>query len=215
MGGYFSTRWNYTRTRTDTDGLLYLDAAALRKMGALTPGALSWQQWTNGQGDVVGSIQSLTNSAGDALTLIYRIREHGGEWQDVRERIGLEATPCHFGGSRLWLSCPSCHSRRRVLYSLGGRFRCRACHDLAYGSTRDDAQERSARRIRKLQKRLGAKQSDLYHVPPKPDGMHWETYSGIVEALLTEHDRQTAFFAGFLDRLERSVSRLERDAGLA
>lgn len=215
MGGYFSTRWGYTHTRTDTDGLLYLDVKDLRRMGAFTPGALSWQQWTNGRGDVVGSIQSLMNSDGDALTLIYRIREPGGEWQDVRERIMLDATPCNYGGERLWLTCPGCFSRRRVLYSAGGRFRCRQCHDIAYSSTREDAQERSARRIRKLQKRLGAKQSDLYHIPRKPDGMHWDTYHDIVEALLAEHDRQNAFFGAVLDRLTQSVARLERDAGLA
>jgi hypothetical protein len=215
MGGYSSTRWGFERTRTDTDGLLYLDATVLRKMGAFTPRALAWHEWTNGRGEPAGSIQSHMNSDGDALTLIYRIRENGGEWHDVRERIMLDATPCHYGGERPWLTCPGCFSRRRVLYSAGGRFRCRGCHDLAYSSTREDAQERSARRIRKLQKRLGAKRGDLYHIPPKPDGMHWETYHDIVEALLAEHDRQNAFFGARLDQLTKSVARLERDAGLA
>lgn len=140
MGGYFSTRWNYERTRTDTGGLLFLNATKLRTMGALNAGALAWQEWTNGRGEVIGSIQSVmsTDRNHPSLTLVYRIREHGGEWQDVRELIWLEATPCNYGGERLWLTCPRCHSRRRVLYSVGGRFRCRQCHDLAYTSTREE-----------------------------------------------------------------------------
>lgn len=209
MGGYFSTRWNYTRTRMDTDGLLYLDVTDLRKMGALKPGALSWQQWTNGRGDVVGSIQSLMNSDGDALTLIYRVRENGGEWQDVRERIMLDATPCHYGGERPWLSCPGCFSRRRVLYSAGGRFRCRQCHDLAYSSTREDVVERSQRRTRKLQKRLGAPSSTtIFDLPPKPEGMHWATYSRIADQLIEERHLQLTTIAAGLDRLEASVAKL-------
>lgn len=211
MGGYFSTRWGGTRTRPATGPLLNLDIASLRRLGGLTPGALCWLNWTDGRGDPAGSIQTLMSSDGDALTLIYSTREPGGDWQPVRERIDLDATPCNYGGKRLWLSCPSCYSRRRVLYSLGGRFRCRQCHDLAYSSTREDVVERSQRRTRQLQKRLGASSSaSIFDLPPKPEGMRWATYSRIATQLMEEQDLQLSTLAAGLDRLEASVAKLTR-----
>lgn len=200
MGGYFSTRWNYERTRQDTSSLLFLDVAKMRTMGALEPGAFAWQEWTNGRGEVIGSIQTCMNAARDTLTLIYSVREDEGEWKPIREAITLEATSCNYGGKRLWLTCPGCHSRRRVLYSLGGRFRCRQCHDLAYTSTREDDHERSIRRMNRLQKRLGTSKTGLFHIPEKPRGMHWNTYERIVRELLHEHDIQEGFFQAFIDK---------------
>lgn len=94
MGGYFSTRWGSEHTRQDTGSLLFLflDATKLRKMGALEPEAIAWHEWTNGRGDVVGGIQTYRHATDDALTLSYSIRENGGDWQPIRERIGLEGT---------------------------------------------------------------------------------------------------------------------------
>lgn len=209
MGGYFSTRWDYVRTRQDTGSLLKLDAAILRTMGALTPGAIAWHEWTNGRGESVGTIQSSMSTDGDRplLTLSYSIREHDGEWQPIRERIWLEATPCNYGGERLWLSCPECQTRRRVLYSLGGRFHCQQCHDLAYASTREDAHDRSIRRTQKLQKRLGASSAGIFDVPPKPRGMHWDTYERIIDGLLKEHDIQHESFRAFIRKREQLLAR--------
>lgn len=208
-----SARWNYERTRIDTSGLLYLDAAALRRMGALAAGASAWQQWTNGRGEVVGSIQTATNAARDTLTLLYCVREPGGEWRDVREPIPLEATPCNYGGQRLWLTCPGCLSRRRVMYCVGGRFRCRACHDLAYTSTREDDLTRSQRRAAKLAKRLGDSKGDTFGIPPKPAGMHRQTYRSIISCLMEEHDRQVGAFSAFLDKHRGILDALEGEAG--
>ncbi|HEV2127703.1 MAG TPA: hypothetical protein VGR22_03695 [Thermomicrobiales bacterium] len=81
---------------------------------------------------------------GDTLTLEYRTRGRGdAEWTPRTLRVWLEWTPCHFGGERVWFRCPGCLSRRAVHFSVGGVFRCRACHDLAYTSTREDAIERA------------------------------------------------------------------------
>ncbi len=185
MGGYFSTRWGAEHTRQDTGGLLYLDAASLRRLGAFTPGALCSVQWTDGRGDAAGTILTRMHREGDALTLMYSTREGEGDWRPVRERIMLDATPCHYGGERLWLTCPRCLTRRRTLYSLGGRFRCRQCHNLAYSSTREDVVERSQRRTRKLQKRLGASSSaTIFDLPLKPEGMRWDTYERIANQLM-------------------------------
>jgi hypothetical protein len=79
----------------------------------------------------------------DTLTLHYRLRDPIGEWQQVREAAPLEAPPCNYGGVRLRLRCPGCVACPRLLYSVGGRFQCRGCLDLAYTSTREDDLARS------------------------------------------------------------------------
>jgi hypothetical protein len=105
----------------------------------------------------------------------------------VRERVDLVVTPCNYGGTRPWFRCPQCWSRRRVLYSLGGHFRCRHCHDLAYSSTREDVHGRSIRRAEKLQKRLLATTLDPLNPPTRPQGMHRNTYERISAQLKDEN----------------------------
>lgn len=208
MGGYFSTRWGSEHIRQDTGSLLFLDATKLRKMGALEPGVIAWHEWTNGRGDIIGGIQTYAHATGDTLTLSYSIRENGNDWQPIRERIDLEGTPCNYGGERLWLTCPGCDTRRRVLYCNAGRFRCRQCHDLAYTSTREDTHDRSIRRTKRLQKRLGASSVDLFHIPEKPRGTHWDTYEHAVAQLISEHDIQLASLRAFIDKRESLIARL-------
>jgi hypothetical protein len=209
MGGYFSTRWGAERSRHETGSLLYLDIADLRRLGALTPGVIASVQWTDGRGDATGSIVTHMHPTSDALTLRYSVRtSDDDDWQPIGERIDLEATPCHYGGSRLWLICPACQSRRRLLYCLGGRFRCRQCHDLAYSSTREDVLERSQRRTHKLQRRLGETSSGILDVPPKPRGMHWNTYARIAHQLIGESQRQLRMLEGDYEKVEKRIARL-------
>lgn len=203
MGGYFSTRWNGIPTRQDTGPLLKLDTAVLRRRGALTPGTVSDLAWTDGHGEPTGSIHLHTNTSGDAVTLIYRVRVHGGEWHDVRERVDLETTPCNYGATRPWFRCPACQSRRRVLYSVEGIFRCKTCHNLAYASTREDEQARSARRIAALHARLKAPKSDLFTIPTRPAHMKRSTYRRILAKLEQEQDRQAEYFHSAYRELRR------------
>ena len=62
----------------------------------------------------------------------------------IAQTILFDSTPCHFGGSRLWLLCPDCECRVRVLYcpTLGYRFLCRHCHNLTYRSCNRSRLER-------------------------------------------------------------------------
>ena len=217
MGGYGSTRWRTERTRQETAPLLSLDATALRKMGAFTPTALASHEWTDWRGEPSGSIQTYTHADLRALTLIYRTRSRGetGEtWEERRERVWLEATPCPFGGERLWLTCPRCGTRRRVLYCVDGWFRCRDCHDLAYSSTREDAHDRSLRRTRELQGRLGSSTADVFAIPEKPEGMHWETYSRIASQIHQENMLRLGIHESEFQKLHDRVDRiLAREQG--
>ena len=96
-----------------------------------------------------------------------------------------------------------------MLYGVGGRFRCRACHDLAYGSTREGAYERNRRRADALRRRLGGKPG-IFSVPWKPKGMHWATYERIVAEIDAREHAATVAFSVETDAM---LARLERRYG--
>lgn len=134
MGGYGSGRWGATVTRVSTEGLLRLDVRVLEREGCLQSGTSATVTWSND-----ASVTTRVDSGDpDAVTLQYLARTCNGSWRALQDDINLETTPCSFGGTRVWFSCPGCCTRCAVLYALGGLFRCRRCHRLAYASTRED-----------------------------------------------------------------------------
>ena len=52
----------------------------------------------------------------------------------TESRVPLTATPCYFGGQRLWCLCPRCNRRVAILFAFPD-FRCRECHRLSYASS--------------------------------------------------------------------------------
>ncbi len=132
MGGTGSNRWTTTITRVTTDGLLRLDVRALARAQALAPGASS--SVTSDSGASVSAHVPRDEPA--SIVLAYDVGDGRGLRQSVTEPIPLLTTPGTFGGIRHWFGCPDCGARCAVLYALGGCFRCRGCHHLAYGSTR-------------------------------------------------------------------------------
>jgi hypothetical protein len=184
-----------------------LDIRWLKRMGALKPGAVFLPHWTR-RGEPFGDIVTKMSNDGAELVLEYRMRRPGEEWHQVREEVWLDWTPCNYGGERIWFRCPGCHSRRAVLFSVGGRFRCRKCHDLAYSSTREDASDRSIRRIDVLRKRLGAKGGGPFDVPEKPDNMRWPTYWRICSELRSEMNEQMVHFYDKMAALDHRIGKL-------
>jgi hypothetical protein len=209
MGGYFSSRWNGVRTRQDTDPLQALDVRWLKRIGALQPGAIAFPSWTC-RGEASGNIATEMSRSGETLTLVYTTTDWLGHKESIREPVWLDTTPCHLGGERTWFLCPGCYSRRAVIFCWGGRFRCRACHNLAYTSTREDAFERATRRCARIRKKLGETSSyglSWEHVPRRPKGMHWYTYERRAWELLAAIDAGLAIFS---DELRRLVARIDK-----
>ncbi|MGH2604785.1 MAG: hypothetical protein ACRDJ9_36005, partial [Dehalococcoidia bacterium] len=102
-----------------------------------------------------------------------------------------------------------------VLYSVGGHFRCRGCHDLAYSSTRESASDRTRRKADKVRKRLGVEGKGRGFGPiPKPPRMHWRTHRRLVgellECELEAISLQSLDAERFLARLDRSMARRRR-----
>src|SRR3989442_25807 len=79
-----------------------------------------------------------------------QVREAGGFWNTT-------ATPLHFGGHRIWLTCSSCGGRVGRLYLPPGesQWGCRCCHDLGYASQRKGPASRAIRSAQKIRERLG------------------------------------------------------------
>jgi hypothetical protein len=124
----------------------------------------------------------------DRVTFFYRhTRGLGDDWEDVKETVALEWTPCNFGGERPWFICPGADCGRRValLYGPGKYFLCRHCYVLRYESQREDKTNRALRRAQKIRKRLEGSANMMEPFPERPKGMHWSTY----ERLWWEHTR--------------------------
>lgn len=165
---------------------LRLDVRQIARRKLLGGGAFSWH-WTNSTtGERVGSI-GVTVFA-DSLRLNY-----SSDGTPVRERVQIDRTGCNYGGTRPWLRCPRCHRRVAVLYLRGGRFVCRHCGRLVYGSQADDALGRTWRRQQKLEDRLGENWA-------RPRGMHKRTYDRLLDGVLKCEDIRDSAIASYLQR---------------
>ena len=149
MGGPGSSRWGMRVTRMTTDGLPRLDVRTLARVGALEPGVTSTVMWDTG----TSVTTSVPADEPGWLVLEFDVIDRRGGRRSVAERLPLLTTPGTTGGVRDWFGCPACGGRYAVLYALGGRFRCRVCHRLAYASTRG----RTSRQRRGSQSRSGTR----------------------------------------------------------
>ncbi len=199
MGGYSSGRHGGKRT---TDDMHVLDIRKIQRAGLLVPGRSFVWQWSRG-GNQIASINLRTDT--DWVTLDYRTRSHGGEWQDMNYPVRLTWTPCNYGGQRAWWLCPAVGCGRRVAVLYGGSvYACRHCHKLTYSTQREQAHDRAGSRADRIRARLGWPAGILNPVAGKPKGMHWKTF----DRLRLQHDAltQVSFHdigrkLGFLHRL--------------
>jgi len=98
--------------------------------------------------------------------------------------VGYTASPCNFGGERLWFLCPECKRRVLMLYlcrrerwgMMMDAFACRRCADLCYPSQLEHSLRRAVRRAMNVRLKLGGSSNLSEPFPPKPKGMHWTTY---------------------------------------
>jgi hypothetical protein len=123
----------------------------------------------------------------------------GGEWEDVKEPVSLEWTPCNFGGERPWFVCPGvvngkrCGRRVAILYGPGKYFLCRHCYDLRYESQRKDKKDRALRRAQKIKTRFGGSANMLEPLPERPKGMH---HDGYMRLFREHHEAEWKYLTG-------------------
>lgn len=151
---------------------------------------------------------SVMVAAGEAsLRLMYSATARG-ERRQFDYAVPLSWTPCHYGGTRPWFSCPDCDRRVALLYG-GARFVCRHCRRLAYQVQRDAVNDRIIRRADAIRERLGWGAGILNPAGQKPRGMHWTTYY----RLTTEYHRLAeAGLAGIMASLRPAHRAMDRAA---
>ena len=201
MGGYNSGRHGGKRTTND---MHVLDIRHIQRAGRLKPGqSFNWQ-WSR-RGEVIASINMRTDT--DRVTLIYRTRNHGDEWQDMNYPVRLAWTGCNYGGQRAWWLCPAVGCGRRVAVLYGGKvYACRHCHKLAYSTQRQQADDRATSKADRIRKRLGWDAGILNGNGGKPKGMHWRTFVRL-QAAHNAHVNQA--LAGMAAKLGVAMERLE------
>jgi hypothetical protein len=201
MGGFGSGRQG---GKTCTGDMLALDVRRLQRAGRLSPDqSFNWRWSRNGES--IGHINIHTGT--DRVTLIYRQRDRGGEWQAMNYPVRLTWTSCNYGGRRAWWLCPAVGCARRVAVLYGGKvYACRHCYRLAYKSQREAPDDRASRQADKLRDRLGWEAGILNGNGDKPKGMHWRTF----ERLQASHDfHVNAALAGMAAKFGMLRGRLE------
>ena len=134
MGGYGSTRWNWHSKATPVEDCLVLDTGTFAQGGSLRPGSrmVGITRWTRND-EETAALGFEADTVSGTLRLSYRLN---GE--PVESFLGIESSPCRFGGIRWWWRC-SCG--RRILKAYlppgGSRFACRTCYRLTYESVQE------------------------------------------------------------------------------
>jgi hypothetical protein len=128
-----------------------------------------------------------------------------------RQRIRVEATPCHLGGQRWWWACPATGRYCSKLYLPNGGHlflsRGRRAYDLAYATQNETAIERSHMRLRRIHERLGADYRCLPDFPPKrPKWMRHRTYARLVAQWEVARDHHDELSIAGAQRLLRRLS---------
>jgi hypothetical protein len=178
MGGLGSGRRSSYGGKPETGESMPLDLRLIARRGLLVPGnRFSWHWRVNGK-ESAGITIAVEDAA---LFLSYRRR---GTGDVVEQRVYLQSSPCHLGGSRQWFTCPGCGTRVAVLYAPGKYFACRQCGGLAYATQKKGVGDRASSKANKIRRRLGWPAGVLNDAAGKPKGMHWATY----HRLAAEHD---------------------------
>lgn len=164
-----------------------LDVRRFQREGCLSIGAAGTWAWRDPDtGERLASIGY--RSAHGSLHLDYSI-----DGMPRPQVITISRTPCHYGGTRPWFTCPVRGERVAKLYLRGGRFACRHCQRLVYASQSEDLCGRSWRRQAKVEARL----EDNWG---RPKGMHRSTYERLIETLMDCEEERERAIAAFLAR---------------
>jgi len=194
MGGYGSGR---SGDRVYTSDVLNLSVSTLKRLGYLGGEVISMSgtlHWNRG-GERISSVSCETSL--NRLTLRYKANE-----QSINDTIRLEETPCNYGGSRKWFTCPHCGKRVGVLYLRGSLFRCRDCQGLHYASQSESSYDRIARRVHKVRDKLG---NDGALLARKPKGMHWKTFERLWKQELALEEQIDRIFLSWVQNMSREV----------
>lgn len=176
MGGYGSGRPSY---RQKADECRSIEINRLNREGCLREGWKGHWTWTR-DGVEVAKIDA--HATERLLTLKYRVRRHGDDWETISQPTRITYVDCHYGGQRPYFICPAvvggrpCARRVGKLFLGQKYFLCRHCYNLAYESQSEPRHDRMLRRANKLRTALGGEPGMAHWIAPKPKGMWQRKY---------------------------------------
>jgi hypothetical protein len=177
--------------------------------------SLSWFSWAwTRDGEQAASIN--VENQRHSVTLKYRSRSYGENWNDIEQRVAIEWTLCRFGGERPWFVCSVaangkyCGYRVAKLYGAGRLFACRHCYRLAYASQQEPVRRRGLWKSQKIRMRLGGSPNMHQEFPDKPKGLHWRTYERWRRVHDVADQRSTVGMIGVVERQRRRSFRPAR-----
>jgi hypothetical protein len=154
----------------------------------------------NGDEDDKFRVKWWENEAG------YLVIEYNRDGSKYQEQVSFSKTPCHFGGSRIWLDCPRCGQRvgklylPTNLYNGGVRvqsWRCRYCYKLTYEQRRvRNLSNIFDWRAEQVAERLIERKNYFY----KPKNMRWKTFNNLVDKWDALTEQANAHFLGGFPR---------------
>ncbi len=187
MGGYGSGSWYRWSTRPVVEDGLTLDLNRLIRQRHISPGAwscgpLNWSMV--GSGEHIASISyeaDLSDPENAWMRLHYK---RDGKPEDYKVR--LTTTRPNYGGRRWWFVCPArgCRTAKLYLAAGGDWFVCRQAYGMAYRSQNERPEDRQASRVHQLRRKLGGEAGFDQPMPPKPKGMHWNTYYRMCDEIM-------------------------------
>jgi hypothetical protein len=199
------------------EGSRSLDVMKLARAGYLSGATAGSWQWTY-RDDTAATIGLVGGR--DEVTLDYRIRSGGDEWQSVHQRVPIRWMSCRLGGERPWFLCDVsangayCGRQVAKLYGAGRLFACRHCYRLGYAVQRGGPMDRAHHRLRRLHRKLGADYDGADGIPPrKPKWMRWGTYTHIAAQIEAGEEHLDLVFTLGAQRLLARIERSEQRGG--
>jgi hypothetical protein len=183
MGGYGSGSYMRFGEKKRVESCISLSVKELQKDKVLEQKCTVSISW--------GGISIGLRNYGDRIRFAYST-EIEGEKKIYDYYMGIDKTPCNYGGYRYWFVC-DCGKRTSKLYLRHYYFMCRCCHHLTYKSQQESGNklDEHTRRAEQIRKRLGSNERGFMDVmtPDKPKGMHWKTYEKLKMQLWIEEYR--------------------------
>ncbi len=176
--------------RAKAEHFTRLDVRHWQRQGVLRPGASGAWVWRNSEtGERTASIGYRVEA--EAVWINYSIDD-----KPSSQRVSIDRTACTYGGKRSWFVCPIRGERVAVLYLRAGRFACRHCQRLAYASQSDDFINRTWRRQRQIEAKLGDQLQ-------RPKGMHRATHESLLSIIWDCESQREEALACYLEVLTR------------
>jgi hypothetical protein len=211
VGGLGSGRHKGAKKPRVESRLVSLKVSELQRRGALAEGVAGTLSW-----DKAGSSVAKINFRTSATDFTFTYESASAK--SVEERVPLARVAAGFGGTRSYFQCPRPGCRRPVmaLYFASGRFYCRRCHDLAYESQCENAEQLIVRHADKARARLGYPAWRPFDRTPivRPRGMwrrkFWRLWHSVDEADEIANASRVMRLRSLADRLDKQMSRTRR-----